>query len=255
MSEELEITILNWEKNQPKSEQVRHPHWFKLKNDTPINEALFDLTAEEKWVFICLLCIASRNKASNFKIKKNWLSDFAKVKTQVIEKTIEKLCSARVLTANCQSNVTPLTLEENRRDQIRREEKRREADNVTQRKRLSAPDPVSKIIGIYYRAYESKYGIKIRLTGKDVGILKRLVGVLGEERLSELIQVYLQTDDPWFEKKHHDLVTFESNLNAIQVAHGTGKTATQRKKEEIEKQIFGEECDDERSLPRADETA
>lgn len=118
---------------------------------------------------------------------------------------------------------------------------------------LSARSPdLQGSIKAYYEAYEAKYGVKLRLTGKDIGILKRLVGTVGEARLCELLQVYLQMDTKWFETRHHDLVTFESCLAEIQVAHGTGKTAAQRKQEKTEKFIFGEEDNAKAMLQRPD---
>lgn len=83
----------------------------------------------------------------------------------------------------------------------------------------------SVLIGTYVKAYQGRYGPKARpeITGKAQGNCRAIVKDLGIDRACELIQVYLQINDQWFEKKNYDLVTFMENLNKISLAASTGE--------------------------------
>lgn len=80
------------------------------------------------------------------------------------------------------------------------------------------------LIGVYVKAWQTCHGVRGRpdLSGKSLGILKRMAEHRGKEELSELLQVYCQMKNDWYFKKKHDLVTFEANLNDIVVARHKG---------------------------------
>ena len=63
------------------------------------------------------------------------------------------------------------------------------------------------------------------LGGKARGILLRLVRDHKPEHLADLLQVYCQMRDPWFETKKHDLVTFEGNYNKVALAFTSGSSS------------------------------
>lgn len=82
-----------------------------------------------------------------------------------------------------------------------------------------------RFIGVYVEAYQKRYGEKARPTlgGKALGGVKRLLSDLGANRACELIQVFMQMDDPWFLTKAHDFETFAANLTKVGLALDTGK--------------------------------
>lgn len=77
-------------------------------------------------------------------------------------------------------------------------------------------------VGTYVLAYQRRYGVRPVLTGKVLGQIKRTAKDIGRELFCELIQVYLQMNDPWFKQKCHDIGTFLENLNRVAVARGAG---------------------------------
>lgn len=126
----VKITILNWEKHQAKSDKLRHPHWFKVRNDLISEPKLFSFKNEEKWVFLCFLCVASQNNNSTFELSLNWFSHQINTESKVVENTIKKLVTVGILTVDRQStdgglyNEPSDRREEKRREEIRKEEKR-----------------------------------------------------------------------------------------------------------------------------------
>lgn len=90
------------------------------------------------------------------------------------------------------------------------------------------PPPQSSgqlFVGTYVKAYRKRYGEKARpdLGGKTQGGIKRLLADYPIDRACEMIQVFLQMDDPWFVTKAHDFETFAQNLTKVGLALDTGK--------------------------------
>lgn len=93
----------------------------------------------------------------------------------------------------------------------------------------SADVPDSKIyssadfIATYVKCFQARYkGARPEISGKTAGQVKSFLAKFPIDRAKLLIQIYLQMEDPWFVKKHHDLTTFFENLNKITVAMQTG---------------------------------
>lgn len=89
----------------------------------------------------------------------------------------------------------------------------------------SQESPGRVLISKYVDAFRRRYGEKTRpeITGKTAGQVGALLKSIPLARAIQLIQVYLQMDDPWFETKHHDFGTFVENLTKVGVALDTGK--------------------------------
>jgi hypothetical protein len=223
---------------------MRH-HWLKLSNTAYRSFSLHSLNSDEKWCWLTILCICSQKQSATVRFTEEWFEWETRIPIKTLRSCLEKLqcdSTATVLRHNCQT--------EKIREDKRREEKRgtKKSNQVS-----SKPAPLlNSVLKTYYDAYKLKYGIALRFTGKDIGILKRVSGSMGIDRMSELLQVYLQMDTKWFETKHHDLVTFEQNLTEIQVAHGSGKTTKQRKDALDWDYVFGEKKNDKGSIQNRD---
>ena len=64
--------------------------------------------------------------------------------------------------------------------------------------------------------------LRPQLTGKTLGEIKALLRAVPLDRAMELIRVYCQMDEDWFNTKQHDFTTFTNNLNGIAYALDTG---------------------------------
>lgn len=74
----IEITILNWNKYNPKRAQKTYT-WLRLDNQIPTDPDLYGLDAEQKFVWIAILCHASRKNSKTVKIKIDYLSHMTTV--------------------------------------------------------------------------------------------------------------------------------------------------------------------------------
>ncbi len=80
-----------------------------------------------------------------------------------------------------------------------------------------------EVIAAYCLAFKDRYsGSTPTIDPKDIGQLQRLCKVYSGGRLVNLVQVYVQMKDPFFEKRKHDLGTFIQNINKVGVAMQTG---------------------------------
>lgn len=231
---EIEITILNWEKYNPQNFQTRYPHWFRLNKEITRSQTLLDLTAEEKWVWVTLLCVACQRSSAKFQTTLKWLSREADVSIQSIENTLKKLVTANGLAINWQltgreigNQLAPteqnITIQNNIRSKDRKSEKNPSGPPA---KRASTKENAgySNLISAYCAAYKTKYNARPPIDGRTQGLVKRIVNDFGVETACLLVQTYLQMDDPWFKTKAHDFVTFYENLTKISASMQAGKT-------------------------------
>lgn len=85
------------------------------------------------------------------------------------------------------------------------------------------------VIKAYCEAFKKRYGANPLVRQKDAGEIKLLIKEFGAQKLSHLIQVYVQMEDKWFITKKHDLHTFTQNINKIAVSLQTGKDDSRKK--------------------------
>jgi DNA-binding transcriptional regulator YhcF (GntR family) len=89
-------------------------------------------------------------------------------------------------------------------------------------------NPARSFIAHYCEAYKAKYKTNPVIDGRAAGIAQRIVKSIGLEKAKLFIERYLEMNDQWFITKHHDLHTFEGNLNKVAVFEGTGQRITAR---------------------------
>lgn len=87
---EIEVTISNWEKYQFRK-TIHKPSWFRLQNDAWNDQQFYLFTGEERWVWVCLLSLASKKATKTFKVNLEWIAKEAGVTAKTIEIAIEKL--------------------------------------------------------------------------------------------------------------------------------------------------------------------
>jgi hypothetical protein len=86
----IKLKILNWEEYNPKRDQKTYT-WLRLQNDVATDKKLFALTAEQKWVWVCLLCEASKANHGELEFDLAWLVEITKVKRSIIEVLLAEL--------------------------------------------------------------------------------------------------------------------------------------------------------------------
>lgn len=87
-----------------------------------------------------------------------------------------------------------------------------------------APKQGSRVfIGRMVEVYQARYHSRPILDGPTQGAIKRLLTTFPIDAAINLYETYLQIEDSWFVKKHHDFQTFMSNLQTISVSMNNGK--------------------------------
>lgn len=226
----------------------------------PASESLYGLSAEAKWVWVCLLCHASKKKSATFEINVSWFASITGVEEAAIRETLKKLHTSEIIqlvtttvsevSVTCQSPVSEVSLEENRSDQIRldkrrEDQRRKELKGADSRSESDAPrfeklvpksppresNPVSAFIVAYSDAYTRRYGHRPPCLddGKTIGQIRNFLKNRSLTQSTDLIQIYLQMDDSWFVKKFHDFTTFTQNINHVGLALAKGRDPAKKK--------------------------
>ena len=84
-----------------------------------------------------------------------------------------------------------------------------------------------QIVALFCQEYKVRYGVNYRVTGKDVGILKRIHKNLGPEVYERIVSAYFKMPDQWFLTRGHDTTTLESSLARVSQFEQSGKHITQ----------------------------
>lgn len=231
---EIEVTILNWEKYHPRKD-VSNPSWFRFQNRTWNDSQFFSFTAEERWIWVCLLSMASQKNSAVLEFSTEWLSIQSGASVVTIENALEKLsrnacvtCAVRPRTQTLRArnvrgrNITDITNITDKTNNITKDTKSCDSVSIKKPSRDSKKVGTDKVIAIYCAAYDSRYQARPEIDGKTIGLVKSLLKTHSPEKLSDLIKAYLQMDDPWFKTKNHDFPTFRENLTKISTAMQTG---------------------------------
>ena len=110
----ISIKFKNWDKHQPRKD-YKHPWWFAMANDFPIDQKLCDFNNDEKLCLIFLLCEASKQaKNGELTIKVNYWCKLVNMNAKVLMQVIEKIESVQIAYRICTGSVPT---EQNRTEQ------------------------------------------------------------------------------------------------------------------------------------------
>lgn len=112
--ESISIKFLNWEKHQPRKD-YKHPWWFALNNDFPIDQKLCNFYNEQKLCLIFLLCEASKQaKNGELTINVDYWCKIVSINRKILMQTIEMIESVQIAYRICTGSVHT---EQNRTEQ------------------------------------------------------------------------------------------------------------------------------------------
>lgn len=107
-----------------------------------------------------------------------------------------------------------------------------------------------KVTAVYCEAYKLRYETNPIITWQTVGFIKALLKTLSFEKVSDLVQAYLQMDDPWFLIKCHDFGTLYQNLNKVSASLAQGTKDPHEKK--YWDTVFGRRADGREGVSEGD---
>lgn len=108
-------------------------------------------------------------------------------------------------------------------------------------KELTTGMKTNSVIGAYVTAYQKRYSADPPITGWAAGQLKNLTKTVSPSDLMQLVQVYVQMDEPYYLKRAHDLGTFITDLTKISTAWQTGRIPGARETHDEEMERLKEE--------------
>lgn len=83
---------------------------------------------------------------------------------------------------------------------------------------------VNQFFKVYHAAFKQRWGTTPDDSARTFGQIRALVASQRDfQKLLDLVQVYVQMEDPWFVKRGHDIATFSSSLNQIRISMTHGK--------------------------------
>ncbi len=93
----MHIQILKWDKHNPRADYKSLP-WFRCMAGLYRDRRLFKLSAETKWTFVCLLCLAAEeNKGGLIEGDVEWLADQLKFPEPGLSQALEALASKQLI--------------------------------------------------------------------------------------------------------------------------------------------------------------
>jgi hypothetical protein len=104
--EVIEVEIINWDKYNPKRDQSSYS-WLRLNNDFFYSSDLFDLTCEQKMVWVSLLCLASKANKGRIEVNAQFIAHHLRIKVNSVRQAIEIFVSRNLATAH--DRARPLT--------------------------------------------------------------------------------------------------------------------------------------------------
>lgn len=176
----MRVIILNWVKIQGRP-GVKSPHWFKFKNKFFYDSDFFIFTAQEKLVWLYILCEASlQNKDGEVTVNNEHAVHWLAVGQNVVESCLKKLKQLRIVELKTSRGryISARNLR-TRRDEMREEEKREEEKTHTH------DDNVVRVACFDFEKIYQKYP---RKEGKQKGIKTCQGQINTEETYQELIK-------------------------------------------------------------------
>lgn len=146
--EDIEITVVNWKLYNPQDFQNRYPHWFRLNKNILQSATIFNLTYEERWAWIGLLCLCCERKSDTSRGSIEWFSYRLQVAPTVIESLFKKMIDNNALAVNWQltgsklaidTQETPVLLPTTRQD-ITRHNKKKVSSELAKANPRTTPD-------------------------------------------------------------------------------------------------------------------
>jgi hypothetical protein len=86
----MEIGITSWDKHNPKRDQKTYT-WLKLSNNIGTAPDMFNYDAEQKYIWILLLCEASQKSNKEIEITPEYLSHVSGIMLEKVKLTLGKL--------------------------------------------------------------------------------------------------------------------------------------------------------------------
>lgn len=246
---DIEVTILNWQKYQFRKE-VKNPSWFRLENRMWNDQQFFYFSAEERWIWVCLLSLASQKQSATLVVNEDWLSQDSRVGIPTITSALKKLKENNCLEYTLQERNVHVQPCDSTRHNITRHNKTSIGVDASRHTPPKSGSPNSRLIVEYIKAYQLRYKARPIIDKRTQGLVKTILKAVPEDQACEMVQAFVQMNDPWFIKKAHDFPTFYENLTKVSMALQTGQDHGAGPKKKTFEELLAEQEKEKESGPR-----
>lgn len=265
MSLEVEITIPNWSKYNPRSDRKNYS-WFRLQNDFFADSGVLMLSIPRKTVLLCILCEVSKASKGFQTISTSFMSRILGRREKLIIKDLEVLHDAGIIvcrhlvgssrhsasfgrptnvTNGTKRTLTGMGSEKKPKQVVKQNAQPSllpEKNSSSAVSAYAAPLPkkskfssntrskMQGFIKVYADEYKKKYkaapeGLRDKAL---IGKLGHWIETVSQDRACKMVQVFLQMQNKQFERSCHSPWDFFRNLNAIGIAVDVGSESDGR---------------------------
>lgn len=229
----MKVEILAWDKFNPRKD-VKTASWFRMENSFCTHPDFFDLTNDQKMIWIFLLCEASKKMRSTIKVNPGIMAAILRLETHEVRNTLCILATGddpKLKIHDFENSKDNSTIESDRKKQSNMKNmsatNRTDITNETNERtnipgelialpdsdQINDPKPRIKKTGnqsegsevwqSYSEAYFQRYGVQPVRNAKTNTNCADLAKRLGKSEAMRVVRFYLTHNDSWFVKRSH----------------------------------------------------
>lgn len=237
----MHIKILNWKRFNPRDD-VKNPSWFRLNNNFLTDHEFFELTSDQKMVWLALLAEASTKQSDIIYISPPLIAALTRCTVEVVKETFAYLVAKSTIEVIAEADVTEALRARDehvrkrtstgqdrtdRTEQTGQESTEGHSSNAPPEPEppqdalvvlsLDQPKPKkaraapgektasSQVWSAYVAAYERRYGHAPPSNAKGYALSSQLVARLGADDAIRVVAFYLTHNGAYYVRGVHPL--------------------------------------------------
>lgn len=226
----FEIEVLSWDKHNP-AKKKGYTH-FMLANRFFDDWKIQNLTPTEKLAFVYILSVCADQRCSNVIVNAKQLLSKCGVTNKQCESIIQSLQRNQLLRVvkSADNRIEKNRIEKNRKelrefsenDKLNKNALPEKPSVLSENENLKSKNFIAK----YCQLWKARYNSSPPITGKDAGIVKRVIKNLSFEKADFYLEAYFKMPDSFLFKAKHPLELFENKLKEIAAFSETGTFTT-----------------------------
>lgn len=240
----VKIKILNWSKYQKSMKSMK---FIRIETSIFDDEKVFQLSSSGKLFWIYLLTVSGRHGTDLIQVCYRHSAALLRLRTSLIHRCAIDLQRLQLLEIVSETK-KPLRVEYSRIEESRIEERDtaladdnpdglRTSKKKSSKSKKKKGTATSDAIAYYCDLWKIKYGAKTspNITGKESGIIKRMVQSMHLERTKDFMDAYFAMPDAWLIKQAHPIALMETKKMEVHRFMQSGQHVSSRDSRNIER--------------------
>lgn len=230
----VDFDIVNWEKYNPKRDQQTYT-WLRLDNGLATDPDLFGLDAEQKFVWVVILCQASKKNSGTLSLSLGWLEHATGVKKAKIEALFDFLESKQSIRQH--DRARPPVVVDTTPTYVRTNETyERDERTIATGSRPIAEATIGPAIWEAYRsAYRERYGEDPVRNAKVNSQIKQFMTRVPAGEGPAIAAFYVQHNHGLYVGKMHPVGLLLQDAEKLRTEWATGRMMTGTQARQVEK--------------------